>query len=181
MDVNIDVDIFCQELEDAMVSAVYRPATQRGVIGAVKNPTAACIAATASAATRLLRLALRDRSRLFDWIASFAFGPQEKLALVTASSARIQHLQTATSLQLTALCPNFTSLYGRTPNAFLKLVAQRADCFSARTYVQDAVQCPQSVCGNGMREAGEQCDDGNLIDGDGCDHTCGTETAPTGP
>jgi cysteine-rich repeat protein len=28
------------------------------------------------------------------------------------------------------------------------------------------------VCGNGVRESGEQCDDGNLIDLDGCDSTC---------
>lgn len=31
------------------------------------------------------------------------------------------------------------------------------------------------VCGNGALEAGEQCDDGNQIDGDGCAATCRTE------
>jgi cysteine-rich repeat protein len=29
-----------------------------------------------------------------------------------------------------------------------------------------------SVCGNGVREAGEVCDDGNIADGDGCSHEC---------
>ncbi|MBP7061910.1 DUF4215 domain-containing protein [Patescibacteria group bacterium] len=29
-----------------------------------------------------------------------------------------------------------------------------------------------SVCGNGVPEANEQCDDGNLIDGDGCGSVC---------
>jgi cysteine-rich repeat protein len=29
-----------------------------------------------------------------------------------------------------------------------------------------------AVCGNGVLEAGEQCDDGNLLDLDGCDSTC---------
>jgi cysteine-rich repeat protein len=29
-----------------------------------------------------------------------------------------------------------------------------------------------SICGNGVLEGGEECDDGNLIDGDGCDSNC---------
>ncbi len=29
-----------------------------------------------------------------------------------------------------------------------------------------------SSCGNGVREGGEGCDDGNIVDGDGCDSTC---------
>ncbi len=32
-----------------------------------------------------------------------------------------------------------------------------------------------AVCGNGVVEGDEQCDDGNLIDGDGCSSTCQTE------
>ena len=31
---------------------------------------------------------------------------------------------------------------------------------------------PDPVCGNGVVEAGEQCDDGNTADGDGCSSTC---------
>jgi cysteine-rich repeat protein len=30
----------------------------------------------------------------------------------------------------------------------------------------------QAVCGNGSGEAGEACEDGNTVDGDGCDHNC---------
>src|SRR6266404_9964251 len=33
-----------------------------------------------------------------------------------------------------------------------------------------------AVCGNGVLEAPELCDDGNLVDGDGCDSNC----TPTG-
>lgn len=36
-----------------------------------------------------------------------------------------------------------------------------------------------SVCGNGAKETGEQCDDGNAISWDGCTSTCQTEVAPT--
>lgn len=34
---------------------------------------------------------------------------------------------------------------------------------------------PDSVCGNGILESGEQCDDGNTISGDGCSATCDIE------
>ena len=34
--------------------------------------------------------------------------------------------------------------------------------------------CP-SVCGNGALEPGEECDDGNLINGDGCNSNCSVE------
>mgnify|MGYP001587250573 FL=1 len=36
---------------------------------------------------------------------------------------------------------------------------------------------PGSVCGNGYLEEGEQCDDGNQIDGDGCSKLCGAESS----
>ncbi len=39
----------------------------------------------------------------------------------------------------------------------------------------DACEGPQ--CGNGVLEAGEECDDGNTQNGDGCDATCHLETA----
>ena len=34
---------------------------------------------------------------------------------------------------------------------------------------------PPPVCGNALIEAGESCDDGNLVDGDGCSATCRLE------
>jgi cysteine-rich repeat protein len=36
----------------------------------------------------------------------------------------------------------------------------------------------QSACGNGVIDAGEACDDGNLAPGDGCNATCAAEAAP---
>jgi cysteine-rich repeat protein len=40
--------------------------------------------------------------------------------------------------------------------------------------------CPRSPvrCGNYLVEAGEQCDDGNLVDGDGCSASCTIERGP---
>jgi cysteine-rich repeat protein len=36
----------------------------------------------------------------------------------------------------------------------------------------------EPVCGNGALETGEQCDDGNAANGDGCSSTCRTEPRP---
>jgi len=43
------------------------------------------------------------------------------------------------------------------------------------------IQAP--VCGNGVVEDGEQCDDGNVVAGDGCDELCKIEppATPTKP
>jgi cysteine-rich repeat protein len=38
--------------------------------------------------------------------------------------------------------------------------------------VPTPTETPTPVCGNGILEAGEQCDFGDLDDGDGCDHSC---------
>jgi fibro-slime domain-containing protein len=35
--------------------------------------------------------------------------------------------------------------------------------------------CAKTVCGNGKKEGNEACDDGNVIDGDGCSATCTLE------
>src|SRR5262245_49990316 len=39
---------------------------------------------------------------------------------------------------------------------------------------------PQPVCGNGVLEPGEFCDDGNTIDGDGCNSQCAVEKCGDG-
>ena len=42
--------------------------------------------------------------------------------------------------------------------------------------VKDVVVAPPvAVCGNGIIETGEQCDDGNTVSGDGCSATCQLE------
>jgi cysteine-rich repeat protein len=40
--------------------------------------------------------------------------------------------------------------------------------------------CIVGACGNGLPDSGETCDDGNIIDGDGCSHSCKTEMCGNG-
>ena len=35
--------------------------------------------------------------------------------------------------------------------------------------------CTEPYCGDGFLDVGEECDDGNLINGDGCDNNCTVE------
>jgi cysteine-rich repeat protein len=47
---------------------------------------------------------------------------------------------------------------------------------------QDIYSVPgPPVCGNGVTEGSEQCDDGNTVDGDGCNHLCETEASTCAP
>ncbi len=41
-----------------------------------------------------------------------------------------------------------------------------------REWLTPAFVCRATTCGNGTREAGEACDDGNLLSGDGCNAVC---------
>ena len=174
-DMYADVDIFCQELQNAMVSAVYGPAMQRGVIQPVDDDTRACIAATTRIATRLLQPAFRTRERFLDLIATTSFPPSQKFALLRHSTMNIQKMEASLQATLKNQCPNFANIYQRSAATFLSQIGSRADCLSSRTYVQDYVVCPDSVCGNGIQESSEQCDDGNITSGDGCSADCQKE------
>ncbi len=49
------------------------------------------------------------------------------------------------------------------------------DCDGLTDNNDDDCEGEQPICGNGVREGNEQCDDGNLISGDGCSSTCKIE------
>src|SRR6185295_8514255 len=50
------------------------------------------------------------------------------------------------------------------------------NCGATPFYVLEAKVNPPG-CGDGILQAGEQCDDGNLKDGDGCSATCTLEAS----
>gem|GEM_PF-2347955 len=51
---------------------------------------------------------------------------------------------------------------------------------SSGALVADVLWGVDAICGDGQRDALEQCDDGNLVDGDGCDASCGTAHVDVG-
>lgn len=50
-----------------------------------------------------------------------------------------------------------------------------AECPSPTDLCYTEAACGGALCGNSVPEAGEQCDDSNIIDGDGCNSTCQCE------
>jgi cysteine-rich repeat protein len=177
LEAQTDIDTFCQQLDAALVSGVYGPLLGANLGNPASDAAATCVSATAAAATRLLRIAFRSRTRALDRIAGAALPPSEKLTIIARSAAMIERARVALGQRLSEYCPDerFVALYGRSADVVLALIAQRGDCLGGAAYVQNAVLCPAAVCGNGMVEPAEQCDDGNTVGGDGCDATCQSE------
>jgi len=172
-----DLNNFCTVLETELLTAVYGPVLTGDVASTTDATTRACVEATATATTRLLHFAVRSRRRLLDWIAANNVPPASKQALVSRSSAEIKQLKVSLEPLLEAQCAptDFMRVYGRSDDALLQLIAERADCLSAAVYVESGITCPTPICGNGMQEPGEECDDGNTVSGDGCSSTCRLE------
>ena len=175
LDVNLDIDTFCNELENAAVSAVYFPALRANRLQPVDTSTQACMRVTGRTTTTLLAFAFRTIRRTLDRIACEHLTPTQKLDRLAQAAASIAHAEVVLGTRLASMCPAFSSLYHRDAGAFLTAIGARYMCLAGSTYVQDAVLCPAAVCGNGIREGTEQCDDGNLVAGDGCSPSCTVE------
>ena len=175
-----DMNNFCYAVENALVSVVYGPVMNGHP---PDDRTRTCVEAMARATTKLWRFAVRARRHALDEIARRNMAPSDKQVLIDESSMLVENLQALIQKRLEAVCAttDFTATYHHDDSELLKLVGQRADCLAAAVYVQNAVFCPLPVCGNGMQEVGEQCDDGNLVDGDGCSSHCTLESASPPP
>ena len=170
-----DVVRFCRELEAAAVSAVFLPVA--GDSAPPSPQVRACVDGAALATTKLLRRAFDSRQLLLDRIALASFSGTQKNAMVAASTAAIGRdaATLADAMAPTCSADDFAATYGRSVATFLSQIASRADCLAGQTYAQGGILCPVAFCGNGMQESGEQCDDGNQSDGDGCSPTCTRE------
>lgn len=169
-----DVIRFCRELDAAATSLVLDPL-------ATANPAdlTACGVPTATAATKLFGIAFRSRQRVLDRIAVSSIPARQKRALIAVSTRAIDDDAARLAAGIAATCPEerFTALYARPAADLLAAAADRADCLAGNAYAQGEVTCPPPVCGNRIRETGEECDDGNTVDGDGCSGSCSRESS----
>lgn len=166
-----DMVDFCRSFQTAAESAVYGPLDR---VTAPSPADLACVDAAADSADALIQLIFRSRRQCMDRVAALALTAPNRSALLDLATQRVGDAGAAITARLAARCnaDQFTALYGRTPAAFASGLSTRADCIGARFYIQDRVLCPDPVCGNGIIEEPETCDDGNTSSGDGCPSDC---------
>lgn len=170
-DLQADVINFCRGWDAAAISAVYGP------FAAPLSPGERdCSDAAAEITDRLMHFVFRNRRQCMDRVASLPLQAPNRTSLldVAAHRARTAHERLAARLVTRCGAATFADLYGRTPETFVTDLSARADCIGGLLYIQDAVLCPAPVCGNGIVELPEDCDDGNTADGDACPATCST-------
>jgi cysteine-rich repeat protein len=170
-DAKQDMRIACAEAHLAY-EMVYAP---RGFVFEPGNSSATerrCVSQTAEMSIKLLGFTLRTMTRVFDPIGIQVLGPSQKIALLTRANQRLSVAKQKLAAHLAGECPSFAQRYGRDPGAFLAALERRSDCLVGLMYYQTSVDCPLPVCGDGIREAGEECDDANGVDADGCRSDC---------
>jgi cysteine-rich repeat protein len=167
-DAGADLTLACVGQADAAMAAIYAP--QRS--GAAPTATASCMAATAAYGRKVMWYALQREVPVMERIATRLFSAEEKQAAILQVGRELSADRARWAEGLLAACPQFETLYGRSADSFLRTLKQRVDCVLSLTYVHSSVSCLAQVCGNGVPEVGEACDDGNANDSDGCRADC---------
>jgi cysteine-rich repeat protein len=104
--------------------------------------------------------------------------PPETPAPTLTATTTTAPTSTTTSLGSTPTPTQTSSLPTSTPTDTLTPAPTLTSTLSP-TLTPTATQLGEAVCGNGIQESGEQCDDGNLWGGDGCAANC-THEIPAG-
>lgn len=175
-DVQFDVVTFCRELEAAAVSVVFNPFFAAGDTD-LDDAAKECVRAFADVTTKAFRYTFRIRKVTLDRIAHRRRSARIKNNNVASANSRVAAASASLRKALLERCSeeSFQSVYNLTTEQAIHMVASRSACLTDRTYPVIAFECPESVCGNGMVEPGERCDDGNTVSGDGCSSTCQLE------
>lgn len=170
----IDLTNACTQQVDAVQSLVYGPAMFSGDVAAGPEARDRCMRSVSRYAFKAARVALRERNRALDRIASTDQTMDGKQALLAAAEAKISAVRDEALAMIRTKCSDaeFTGSYGMSFDAFSARLTARADCVSAASHVVNAVGCPAPACGNAVKEPGEECDDGNSNEGDACSADC---------
>jgi cysteine-rich repeat protein len=165
-----EADLFgaCVTQARDAVAAIYAPARP----GAPSETAAECMVASAAYAREVIRFAIQQEVPVMERIATRLFTTEEKMDSIRRIETELSAARPRWVTGLSAACPQFATVYGRSADSFLRTMKQRADCVLSRTYVHTAINCPGAICGNGIPEAGEECDDGNRDDTDMCLTNC---------
>lgn len=171
-------DLFnaCVTQARGAASATYAPA----LAGLPSESAADCMVAIAAYIRKLIRFALQQETPVMDRIATRSFSTEEKLASIQRIEEELSAARTRWSAGVLEICPDFVTIYGRSVDSFVRTMKQRSDCALSNMYVHTAINCPSQVCGNGIPEGIEQCDDGNRNNDDTCRTDC-TANEPAAP
>jgi cysteine-rich repeat protein len=172
-DAQTDVVNSCNAEAEAAISLVYGPVIGGGGVS-LPSERETCLRSAAYESTKIMRYAFRQRALGLDGIAARPLSLGDKEARMTRASQRISRSRQRAMRSIEARCgtEQFTDLYGKSVGDFLDLLEARANCLISAGYVQGSVTCPLPVCGNAVKEVGEECDDGNTIADDVCHNDC---------
>jgi cysteine-rich repeat protein len=156
------------------VSATYTPA----LTGPPTQAAAECMVASAAYARKVIRFALQQETPVMDRIAVRSLSTDEKLASIQRIEEALGAARARWVAGLLERCPDFLAVYGRSADSFLRTMKQRSDCALSNLYVHTAIDCPSQICGNGIPEGIEECDDGNRNNEDTCRTDCSANPPP---
>jgi cysteine-rich repeat protein len=165
-DAQADLTNACVIQGRATVEAIYAPAR-------FSTPTPLeCIAETAAYSRQVQRFILDRQRPMNERIAVRLFDADRKREMLLNVERELSADRPRWITGLTEHCPEFSAVYGRSADSFLRTMKQRTDCVLSLTYVHTSSSCLGQVCGNGIKEATEECDDGNSNGADTCALNC---------
>jgi len=172
-DARTDITKTCTDQPSAVMSVAYAPAPAGGSAAALDEAARNCVVQTSAYSRALLRYIVRLKTQTLDLMAVSVIGPAKKTALLKRAADRIAAARAKLASAILQVCPDFEALYGRSPSDALKaLNTPIGNCVVGTAYVQTSIACPLPTCGNGVKESGEACDDGNTTDDDSCHNDC---------